>query len=215
LLEFALPVENLIKNLILLKRDGIDYIPFRDRKKETYELLRKKVFNCKMCPLCKERKNVVFGEGDVNANLMFIGEAPGANEDIQGKPFVGEAGRLLSKIINAMGLTREKVYIANILKCRPPGNRDPLPEEITQCYPFLISQIKIVSPVVICTLGKISTQTLLRTSEPISKLRGKIFDFNGIKTVPTFHPSHLLHHPENKRLVWQDMQIIMKLLKNL
>ncbi len=207
-------LNDLIQNLIILKNDGIDYIPVNKETLDKIEKLEIEVRNCSQCHLSETRKNIVFGEGDVNAELMFVGEAPGANEDEQGKPFVGEAGKLLTRIITAMNLTREKVYIANILKCRPPENRNPLPEEINKCIAYLMAQINIINPKIICCLGKISTQTLLGTKEPIHRIRGKIFDFNGIKIVPTYHPSHLLHHPENKKYVWNDMQLIMKLLRN-
>ena len=204
----------LIKNLILLKNDGIDYIPMDKTKQKKMEFLKKEVENCDKCPLHVKRDKTVFGEGNIDAQLMFIGEAPGANEDEQGKPFVGEAGKLLTKIIQAMNMQRKDVFIANIVKCRPPKNRDPLPEEISLCMHYLISQINIVMPDIICTLGRVSSHALLQSNEPISKIRGKVFDFHGIKVVPTFHPSHLLHHPENKKLVWQDMKIIMRMLES-
>jgi DNA polymerase len=141
---------------------------------------------------------------------MFIGEAPGKFEDLSGKPFVGDAGKLLSKIILAMKLDRAEVYISNILKCRPPNNRDPEKDEIEKCLPFLLKQIEIIKPEIIVTLGRISTSVLLNSNERINNLRGKFYNLNGIKLMPTFHPAHLLHHPENKKLVWQDIQLVMK-----
>ena len=162
------------------------------------------------CGLSKTRTNVVFGSGNPDAMLMFVGEAPGFDEDKQGLPFVGAAGQLLTKIIEAMKLTREDVYIANCLKCRPPGNRNPEALEITTCNPILTAQIQIIQPEVICALGKFAAQTLLATEAPISRLRGKFHDFNGIKLMPTFHPAYLLRNPADKKLVWDDMRLILR-----
>ncbi|MBI4432040.1 MAG: uracil-DNA glycosylase, partial [Candidatus Omnitrophica bacterium] len=148
--------------------------------------------DCALCALSGTRTRLVFGAGSPEAELMFIGEAPGYDEDQQGLPFVGAAGQLLTKMIEAMKLTRDQVYIANCLKCRPPGNRNPLPDEIATCSPILTRQIEIIRPKVICALGKFAAQTLLKTQDPISRLRGRFFDFNGIKLMPTFHPAYLL-----------------------
>ncbi len=168
--------------------------------------------NCKLCPLSATRTQVVFGSGSAQAELLFVGEAPGLDEDKQGKPFVGAAGQLLTKIIEAINLKREDVYIANCLKCRPPENRNPSPLEIETCSPILTKQIEIIRPTIICALGKFAAQTLLATEEPISKLRGRFHEFNGIALMPTFHPAHLLLNPDDKKLVWQDMkQIAQKL----
>lgn len=172
--------------------------------------LKDEVSACEKCGLAKTRKNVVFGDGSPLAKLMFVGEAPGEDEDIQGLPFVGRAGQLLTKIIEAMGLKRKDVYIANILKCRPPNNRPPEPDEILACRDNLRRQISIIRPKVICTLGKFASQTLLNTETPISALRGKFATYNGIKVMPTFHPAYLLRNPGEKKLVWTDMQKIMK-----
>ena len=172
--------------------------------------LKQEVLNCTRCDLHKTRLNVVFGSGNPKAALMFIGEAPGEDEDIQGLPFVGRAGQLLTKIIEAMGLKRSDVYIANILKCRPPNNRIPLPTEIIECEDNVKRQIELISPKVICTLGKFASQTLLRTQTPISALRGKFQEYNGVKVMPTFHPAYLLRNPPDKKLVWEDMKKIMK-----
>ncbi len=169
--------------------------------------------DCRLCGLCETRTKLVFGQGCPNAELMFIGEAPGFDEDQQGKPFVGAAGQLLTKIIEAMKLRREDVYIANCLKCRPPGNRNPLPSEIATCKPILARQIEIIQPKVICTLGKFAAHAMLNTEEPITRLRGRFFERNGIKIMPTFHPAYLLRNPSDKKLVWQDMQQIMKELR--
>ena len=171
---------------------------------------RKEVEACTKCSLHKTRTNSVFGEGNIKAELMFIGEAPGRDEDKQGKPFVGRAGQLLTDIIAAIGLKREDVYIANILKCRPPDNRNPLPEEITECTPYLYTQIEHIKPKVICTLGKFSSQTLLQTETPISQLRGKFHEYRGIKLMPTYHPAYLLRNSIGKKDVWEDMQLIAK-----
>ena len=176
------------------------------------DALCKEVMKCAECDLHKTRLNVVFGSGSPKAELMFIGEAPGEDEDIQGIPFVGRAGQLLTKMIEAMGLTRQDVYIANILKCRPPNNRPPLPTEILACENNVKRQAEIIRPKIICTLGKFASQTLLRTETPISSLRGNEFEYNGIKVIPTFHPAYLLRNPPEKKVVWEDMQKIMKFL---
>jgi DNA polymerase len=168
------------------------------------------------CTRCKlhglGRTQVVFGMGNPSADLMFVGEAPGADEDEQGVPFVGRSGQLLTKIIEAIDLKREDVYIANVIKCRPPQNRNPEPDEINTCEPFLFRQIDVIKPKVIVTLGKFAAQTLLRTEDPISKLRGRMFDYHGAKLIPTFHPAYLLRNPSSKREVWEDMKLVKKLL---
>lgn len=176
------------------------------------QILQAEVSLCKKCPLHKTRTNVVFGAGSPRARLMFVGEAPGEDEDIQGLPFVGRAGQLLTKIIQAMGFTRDDVYIANILKCRPPHNRAPLPEEIAACSGYVKSQIELIKPKALCTLGKFASQTLLGTETPISALRGRFHDCQGIPVMPTYHPAYLLRNPAEKKAVWEDMQKIMKVL---
>ena len=165
---------------------------------------------CHLCPLGKTRRNLVFGDGNPGAQLVFVGEAPGADEDAQGLPFVGRAGQQLTKIIEAMGINRRDVYICNILKCRPPQNRNPLPEEIAACEPFLKKQLEIITPQVICALGTFAAQTLLKTEVPITALRGRFHSYQGIKLMPTYHPAYLLRNPSAKKLVWDDVQIIMK-----
>ncbi len=172
--------------------------------------LRKRVLECKRCPLYKSRTNLVFGEGDPNADLMFIGEAPGQEEDLQGRPFVGRAGVLLSRIIKAMGLRREEVYIANILKDRPPNNRNPKEDEIKACIGYLLEQIEIIRPRVICALGSFAAKELLKEERSISQIRGKFYNFKDIKLMPTYHPAYLLRNPQDKRLVWEDMKKIMR-----
>ena len=176
--------------------------------------LKEEVLSCKKCSLHKTRHNVVFGSGSRKAELLFVGEAPGEDEDLQGLPFVGRAGQLLTKIIEAMGLKRSDVYIANVLKCRPPGNRAPLPTEILACEENLKRQIELIRPKVICALGKFAAQTLLRTTDPISALRGRFREYSGIKLMPTFHPAYLLRNPQDKRLVWQDMKKIKEVIAN-
>ena len=165
---------------------------------------------CKLATL--GRKQVVFGVGNPDANLMFVGEAPGADEDVQGEPFVGRAGQLLTKIIEAMGLRRDEVYIANVIKCRPPGNRNPEPDEIATCEPFLFQQIAAINPKVIVALGSFAAKTLLRSEDTISRLRGQIYDFRGAKLIPTFHPSFLLRSPDRKRDAWEDLKRARALL---
>lgn len=179
----------------------------------TLDDIRAELGDCRRCPLCETRNNLVFGEGDPHADLVFVGEAPGQQEDIKGTPFVGRAGQLLTRIIEAMGLTRNDVYICNILKCRPPGNRNPRPDEIRLCEPFLIRQLRAIEPRVICALGTFAAHTLLDTKTPISLLRGKFHTYQGIKLMPTYHPAYLLRNPNEKKRVWSDVQMIMELLK--
>ena len=185
--------------------------PTREEKARLLEALKREYEDCQLCPLSGSRTHVVFGAGNPDARLMFIGEAPGFEEDQQALPFVGAAGQLLTKIIQAMKLEREDVYIANCLKCRPPQNRSPLPTEIATCHPILRKQIEIIRPKVICALGKFAAQTLLQSEEPISRLRGRFFDWpGGIRLLATFHPAYLLRNPADKKLVWEDVQKIMK-----
>ena len=179
---------------------------------ETLEQVRSDLGDCRRCGLADTRTHLVFGVGNPRARLVFVGEAPGYEEDVQGEPFVGEAGKLLTRIIQAMGLSREEVYICNILKCRPPRNRNPLPDEIDVCRPFLDRQLAAISPECICALGKFAAQTLLDSQAPISRLRGRFFDYNGIRIMPTYHPAYLLRNPEGKKDVWNDVQKIMEVL---
>jgi DNA polymerase len=172
-------------------------------------LHRDTIGDCRRCKLAPGRTQVVFGTGNPRAELVFVGEAPGADEDAQGIPFIGAAGQLLTKIIEAMGLQRDDVYIANIIKCRPPGNRNPQPDEIASCEPFLISQLEIIHPKVICALGTFAAQTLLKTKEPISRLRGRWHAYQGIPLMPTFHPAYLLRNPGDKKTVWADVRLVM------
>lgn len=174
------------------------------------ENLRAEIGDCQRCKLSKGRKNIVYGEGNPDAELMFIGEGPGEDEDIQGRPFVGKAGQLLTSLIENMGLRREDVYIANIVKCRPPGNRNPEEEEINSCIGFIKLQIEIISPRVIVALGNISVQALSGRKMPITKIRGRFMDYNGIKLMPTFHPAYLLRNPKDKVLVKDDAVAVLK-----
>jgi DNA polymerase len=175
--------------------------------------IRADIGDCTRCKLhTLGRTQVVFGVGNPEADLMFVGEAPGADEDEQGVPFVGRAGQLLTKIIEAISLTRDDVYIANIIKCRPPQNRNPEPDEVATCEPFLFRQVDVIKPKVIVALGKYAAQTLLRSETPISRLRGQVLEYRGAKLVPTFHPAYLLRNPSSKREVWEDMKLVKRLL---
>jgi DNA polymerase len=181
---------------------------------EALAAVRADIGDCTRCKLhTLGRTQVVFGVGNPNADLMFVGEAPGADEDVQGIPFVGRAGQLLTDIIEkGLKMPRSEVYIANVIKCRPPQNRNPEPDEIDTCEPFLFRQIDVIKPRVIVALGKFGAQTLLRTLEPISRLRGRVFEYRGAKLIPTFHPAYLLRNPSSKREVWEDMKLVRRLL---
>jgi len=178
------------------------------------QALREALGDCTRCKLHGlGRRQIVFGVGNPEADLMFVGEAPGRDEDIQGYPFVGRAGQLLTKIIEAIDLKREQVYIANVIKCRPPENRNPEPDEVSACEPFLFGQIDVVKPKVIVALGTFAVRTLLQSDAPISRLRGRVYDYRGAKLVPTFHPAYLLRSPEKKRETWDDMKKVRALLR--
>jgi DNA polymerase len=180
---------------------------------ETLDEIKQQLDNCGNCSLGASKINLVFGTGNQKARLVFVGEAPGRDEDLQGKPFVGKAGELLTSMIGRMGLSRDDVYICNVLKCRPPNNRNPLPSEIENCTPYLLRQLKVIGPEVIIALGTFAAQTLLATKEPISKLRGTFHDYHGIPLMPTFHPSFLLRNgPEFRWMVWEDMVKVMNRL---
>lgn len=177
---------------------------------ETLTDVRVDLGDCQRCRLAQHRRNIVFGSGSPSAKLVFVGEGPGFDEDQQAEPFVGPAGQLLTKIIGAINLTRNQVYIGNIVKCRPPKNRNPRPDEIQTCFPFLDRQLDAIQPVFICALGSIAAQTLLNTDVPISKLRGQFYDYRGIRLLPTYHPAYLLRNADKKRQVWEDMKMLMK-----
>ncbi len=168
---------------------------------------------CTHCKLCEKRTKVVYGTGAATTRLVFVGEGPGEQEDLSGEPFVGKAGELLTRMIQAMGLSREQVYICNVVKCRPPGNRNPEPDEIAACSPFLFEQLDLIKPAVVVALGKFAAQTLLQTDTPITRLRGKFYDYrDGAKLMPTFHPAYLLRNPESKREAWEDLKQVAKAL---
>ena len=176
--------------------------------------VRAELGDCTRCKLHRlGRRQIVFGVGSPTADLMFVGEAPGRDEDIQGIPFVGRAGQLLTKIIGSIGLDRDEVYIANVIKCRPPENRNPEPDEVDTCEPFLFGQVDAIKPKVIVALGTFAARALLRTTDPISKLRGRLYEYRGAKLIPTFHPAFLLRSPERKRDVWEDMKKVRALLR--
>lgn len=216
-----------IKNYLLyLKEIGIEELPLQRVKasegqsvketedmKQALESIREELGDCKRCKLYKTRTNIVFGVGNPDAGLVFVGEGPGEDEDLQGEPFVGKAGQLLTKIIKAMGLERKDVYICNVVKCRPPGNRNPEPDEIAACRPFLEKQIDAIKPKILVALGNHAAQTLLNTDVKITVLRGKFRLYrDGIQVMPTFHPSYLLRNEEKKKEVWEDMKMVLKVL---
>ena len=214
-------ISDLKSYLGYLKEMGISFLPASENNSEkaipseilTLAGVRKELGDCERCKLHRTRRTIVFGEGNEEASLMLIGEAPGYDEDVQGRPFVGKAGQLLTKILQSINLPREEVYITNIVKCRPPQNRNPEPDEIQSCNPFLVKQITVVQPKIICALGAFSAQTLLQTDTKITALRGRLFDLGGIKVIPTYHPAFLLRNPERKREVWEDMKKIAELIQ--
>jgi DNA polymerase len=182
---------------------------------KSLEELRAAIGDCQRCKLCSGRTHLVFGVGNPKAKLMFVGEGPGRDEDLQGEPFVGRAGQLLTDIITkGMGLKREDVYIANVVKCRPPENRNPEPDEVAACEPFLKKQIDLIRPKIIVGLGKFAVQTLLQSKVPITKVRGNWHSYHGIKLMPTFHPAYLLRNPADKKLVWEDIKKVIKELRD-
>ncbi|MGQ9508459.1 MAG: uracil-DNA glycosylase [Thermodesulfobacteriota bacterium] len=207
-------ISDLIGYLRYIRERGISYLPTSHKRKLlSLKEIREELGNCQRCKLHRLRRNIVFGEGNEEAKLMLIGEGPGYDEDVQGRPFVGKAGQLLTRILQSVQVDRKEVYITNIIKCRPPGNRNPEPDEIKSCYPFLLKQIQAIRPKVICALGTFAAQTLLQKEAKITSLRGKSFDFQGIKIFPTYHPAFLLRNPEKKKEVWEDIQKIMHALR--
>jgi len=185
---------------------------FRRKSKELSDL-EAELKDCTRCRLCEGRTNLVFGDGNPAAELVFVGEGPGHDEDMQGKPFVGQAGRLLTKMIRAIGLDRSQVYICNVVKCRPPNNRTPQADEIAACSPFMFRQLEIINPKVICLLGACAASTVLRLSKSISAIRGKTLKWRGINVVPTYHPAYLLRNPRAKSKAWEDFKLLYSLLK--
>lgn len=210
-------ISHLKEHLKLLNQLGITWFWSSPSKKEdknsVLESLKQQVLKCRRCSLAQSRTHVVFGSGNSDAELMLVGEAPGYYEDQQGIPFVGAAGQLLDRILKAINLSREKIYIGNILKCRPPKNRNPLPSEIEQCLAYLLQQIEIIKPKLICALGRFAAQTLLKSTIPITQLRGKFWDYHDIKLIATYHPAYLLRNPGQKRDVWEDMKMVRDFLK--
>jgi uracil-DNA glycosylase family 4 len=184
--------------------------PVPDSERQTLDEVRRELGECTRCKLCKGRTNIVFGVGNPKAELVFVGEGPGADEDAQGIPFVGKAGQLLTKMIEAMGFARDDVYICNVVKCRPPENRNPELDEIEACEPFLRKQLGAIQPKVIVALGKFAAQTLLRDETPITRMRGRWREYCGVKLMPTFHPAYLLRNPPEKKNAWLDLQEVMK-----
>ena len=219
MLEVFALTKNFIKQQVDLGFDEV-YAPLKTKKttvkKEdrfvisSLEDFRQQIKNCKKCHLGYTRTNFVFGVGNPEAKLMFIGEAPGREEDLQGEPFVGAAGQLLDRMLAAINFKREDVFIANVLKCRPPENRDPQPDEIETCKPYLLQQIKIIQPKIICALGRIAAQALLQTKSPLNQLRGKFHDFKGIKFLVTYHPAALLRYQTYKKFAWEDLKLLRK-----
>lgn len=197
-------------------RDAASGVPLAQGNDDSLEAIQIEIGpDCRRCKLCSlGRTQVVFGKGHAKARLMFVGEAPGEEEDQRGEPFVGRSGQLLTKIIEAIGLSREQVYIANVIKCRPPANRNPEPDEVATCEPFLFRQIDVIKPRVIVPLGKFAAQSLLKTLDPITKLRGRQFDYRGAVLIPTFHPAYLLRNPSAKREVWDDMKKVREILQS-
>lgn len=207
---------NQIAQLLKFYREiGVEYVrPVNIRtKKDIFKEIEKEVINCKKCELHKNRTNTVFGEGSVDANLMFVGEAPGRDEDIQGRPFVGRAGRLLRDLLKEVGIDIGDVYIANCLKCRPPNNRDPLPEELVSCFGYLKKQIEIINPRVIATLGRYSTYELTNQKGTLGTLRGRVFYYQGIRVVPLYHPAYLLRNPKAVEIFLDDLKKVKELLE--
>ena len=221
---FNLALEEIDRTLVVLAADGyrgFDCSPQSLEKienwgqqpdgfAETLEDIRADLGDCRRCRLARGRNNIVFGAVLPAAKLVFVGEGPGFEEDQQGRPFVGAAGQLLTRIISAIKLDRAQVYICNIIKCRPPGNRNPESDEIKSCFPFLERQLAAIQPDFIVALGAFAAQTLLDTNTPISRLRKRFHEYNGIKVLPTYHPAYLLRNPDKKRDVWEDMKMLMK-----
>ncbi len=205
---------NVRRFLASLKNMGIHSYVFEKKEGPSLAQLQKAIKGCTKCNLAKTRKNVVPGEGDPNARLVFVGEAPGEDEDIQGRPFVGRAGKLLDQLIGRIGLGRNEVYICNVLKCRPPNNRDPEPDEIAACKDYLTAQLNLIKPKVICTLGRHAYNTLFGVDEKITRIRGKLTLYNGTNLLPTFHPSYLLRNQTKMNEAWEDMEKLKSLLSH-
>jgi len=206
--------DHLVAHLDRLQREGVWGLEIKPASPvaESLEQLAAQAAGCTLCKLSEGRTNVVFGVGPSSPRLMFIGEGPGRDEDLQGEPFVGRAGQMLNRIIAAMGLQREEVYIANAVKCRPPRNRNPESDELEACSPFLRRQVESVCPEIIVLLGRVAAQFVLQTSEPLGRLRGEVHEWLGIPVICTYHPAYLLRNPADKGKTWQDMQVVMERL---
>ncbi len=209
-------IDRLEEKLEFFSQLGAEFVSSPSSSKDSlYLSLKERILNCQKCPLSQGRKNAVPGEGNLGTELMFVGEAPGRDEDIQGRPFVGRAGQLLTKIIHAMKFKREEVYITNIVKCRPPENRNPHKEEIEMCQDYLREQLEMIKPEVIVTLGKVAADHFIQSKLGMTALRGSFYEFNNIKVMPTFHPSYLIRNEGNKeikKMVWEDMKKVMAFL---
>jgi DNA polymerase len=206
--------DHLVAHLDRLQREGVWGLEIKPASPvaESLEQLAAQAAGCTLCKLSEGRTNVVFGVGPSSPRLMFIGEGPGRDEDLQGEPFVGRAGQMLNRIIVAMGLQREEVYIANAVKCRPPRNRNPESDELEACSPFLRRQVESIRPEIIVLLGRVAAQFVLQTSEPLGRLRGEVHEWLGIPVICTYHPAYLLRNPADKGKTWQDMQVVMERL---
>ncbi|AEH44917.1 phage SPO1 DNA polymerase-related protein [Thermodesulfatator indicus DSM 15286] len=218
--------EDLLRYLEFLKRIGVNTLPARKNIRRFLDLdftpppkslaeIEEEIKNCTRCKLHRTRKNIVLGEGPETARLMFIGEAPGKDEDLEGRPFVGRAGQLLDQMLNTVGINRSEVYITNVVKCRPPGNRTPQPDEIEACLPYLTKQIKLIRPAIICTLGRVAAQTVLATTSDLGSLRGKIHKLDDIKVLVTYHPAYLLRNNSQKSAAFEDLKLLKKLYGDL
>ena len=209
-------LERLEEKLKFFSQLGMEFISSSPSSEDSsYLSLKERIIHCQKCALSQRRKNAVPGEGNLGAELMFVGEAPGHDEDIQGRPFVGKAGQILTKIINAMQFKREDVYITNVVKCRPPDNRNPSREEIEKCQEYLLEQLEMIKPRVIVTLGKVATDFFIRSSLGMTALRGNFYEFGDIQVMPTFHPSYIIRNEGNikiKKMVWEDMKKVMTFL---
>jgi len=204
-------LDDLEERLKYFSQIGVEYIT----QESPFLSIEQEMLQCRLCALADTRKNVVPGEGNIKTDLMFVGEAPGRDEDVQGRPFVGRAGQLLTKIINAMKFQRNEVYITNIVKCRPPNNRNPHKEEMDSCKDYLLRQIELIRPKVIVTLGRVAASFFIQTSLGMTALRGDFYEFQGVKVMPTFHPSYLIRNEGNRilrKMVWEDMQKVMVFL---
>ncbi|OPY77916.1 MAG: Uracil DNA glycosylase superfamily protein [Syntrophorhabdus sp. PtaU1.Bin153] len=212
-MNFVVNQLNVKKFLAALKDMGVDSYVSDSETIPALPVIQKTAKTCRKCDLANSRKNVVFGEGNDKAQLVFVGEAPGEEEDLQGRPFVGRAGKLLDQLIERIGLRREDVYICNVLKCRPPNNRDPEEAEIEACKPYLLAQLELIEPKVICTLGRHAYNTLFNVNERITRIRGVLRDYKGTMLLPTYHPSFLLRNQEKIKEAWEDMERLKQLLR--